>query len=83
MKIKFSKISNNHQKLRDDVIEGTTDTLPEIGNPFYFSCPPRDIPFGMRLVNTSPITDIKKNGNLYIVATESGSVYEIEIQKED
>lgn len=79
MKVRFTKIRDDHDRLRDDVIEGETDEPPEVGKRFSFVGPPRDIEVGFRHVNTSVIASMVKNGNRYTARTQNGSVYEIEI----
>jgi len=79
MRVRFKKIQNDHGRLRDDVIEGWATAVPEVGKPFLFTGPPRDIPFGMRRVNTSPVVSMTLKDNTYTVETQSGSTYEIEL----
>ncbi len=79
MKVRFKKIQNNHAKIRDDVIDGETTELPEVGKVFCMTGPPRDIPVGMRRVNTSPVVSMTLKDKVYTVETQSGSTYEIEL----
>ncbi len=78
-RVRFIKIENNHDRLRDDVIEGTYSRKPVIGECFEMYGKPRDIDIGFRAVNTSPIKKIQKfKTDVMIVTTESGSKYRLE-----
>ena len=80
MKVTFTKISNNHNKLRDDVIVGTSLELPTEGESFRLVAPPRDIRVGIRDVQTSPVTKIVDHNIIDKVIkfeTESGSLYQV------
>lgn len=83
--VKFSKINNNHNKLRDDEIIGFCTDLPEVEKQFVLFAPPRDqkvAPQGMayfRMVNTSLIKEKSQNGKVFDFKTESGSQYRVEI----
>jgi hypothetical protein len=82
--VRFSKIKNNHDRLRDDVIIGTCEVLPTVGSPFFLTAPPRDIEYGMRMVNTSEVVTIfpKIRGaskNITIFKTASGSTYSVQV----
>jgi hypothetical protein len=76
-KIKFTKVKNDHNRLRDNIIEGQCNNLPELDKPFIFTGPGKE--FGTRLVQTSPVKTIEIIDNLYRVTTESKSVYKIEV----
>ena len=81
-KVKFSKVSNNHNRLRDDVIVGECEKLPELNKPFIMYCDPRDTTEGFRVVNTSRIKEMSvefSKPNIFDVHTESGSHYKIEV----
>jgi len=86
-KVRFSKIKNNHNRLRDDVIEGTCEQLPTVGSIFVLTAPPRDIEIGIRVVNTSEVVQIlpylprnpKFPSNPIIFKTESGSTYAVQV----
>lgn len=75
--IKFTKIRNNHNRIRTDVIKGITHELPQIGQGFVMLSEGLD--FGTRYIQTSPIKNIKTIDNKHQIFTESGSVYEIEV----
>ena len=87
MKIIFTKIQNNHNRLRDNVIKGETDQLPIVGKQFVMRAPPRDIKIGFRHVNTSPVTkiisdvqhELSNHARKITFKTESGSEYSVEV----
>lgn len=77
--VKFEKIENNHSRLRDDVIIGTTDSLPVVRVPFCMTAPPRDGGI-IRVVNTSPVKEILSYRKGVIeFSTQSGSIYKVTI----
>ena len=77
--VRLTKIKNNHDRLRDNVIEGQAAKLPAKGSQFWLTAPPRDDPNASgRVVNTSVVTRITTVGNQYILNTESGSVYQVD-----
>lgn len=78
--IRFTKIHNNHNKLRDDVIEGFTYHLPiTLNKPFFFFGPGRDNPHAMRAVNTNVVTKIVEESEFHwVFETESGSKYQVD-----
>lgn len=85
-RIRFTKIFTDHDRLRDDVIEGFTHDwlLPTVGKSFIFWTKSRDGDAEkMREVNTSPITKITarppEGPTTYYFETESRSVYRVEI----
>lgn len=75
-KVIFKKISNNHNRLRTDEIEGQTDELPVEGKPFIMLG--EGLEFGVRIINTSVVEKVEKVFNLYTIETQSGSVYQVE-----
>lgn len=77
-KVRFTKVKNDHNRLRDDVIEGTCEVLPEVGKSFVMLAPPRDAGNG-RMINTSPIQTCVVINGAYMVKTASGSLYKIEV----
>ncbi len=83
--VRFKKIKNDHNKLRDDEIVGWTNDLPEIGKPFVMLAPPRDdVNASFRGVNTSPVTSvalIEEDGEVVgsIFNTASGSTYQVDL----
>lgn len=78
LKYKFTKISNNHGRLRDDEILCYSCSKIKIGLPVYLTAPPRD-DGNIRSINTNNIKSlIKVNDKITEVTTESGSVYRVE-----
>lgn len=80
-KVRFIKVQNNHNALRDDTIEGDCKKLPKVGEQFVLVGEPRDNKNATcRLVTTNTVTDVKRDketGN-YMFKTASGSEYKIE-----
>ncbi len=77
--VRLTKIKNNHDRLRDNVIEGQAAVLPVKGKQFWLTAPPRDDPKASgRVVNTSVVKRITTVGNKHIIVTESGSTYQID-----
>lgn len=73
--VTFSKVSNNHNRLRDDIIEGSTNSLPVVGSAFVMFAPPRDSG-NVRMVNTSVVVKIINSINDVVkFETASGSIY--------
>lgn len=82
-KVEFSKVQNDHNRLRDDVIVGEAPFLPAVGKSFIIIGPPRDNPEATcRYVRTNTITlmevDDRKKGE-YKFSTASGSIYSVKI----
>lgn len=76
-KVRFQKISNNHNRLRSDDIEGVTNELPTEGKSFVFFG--KGLEFGTRVVNTSPVKIVLQKDDEYILHTESGSIYQVNL----
>lgn len=74
----LTKVENNHNKLRDDVIHGHCDAMPTLNKCFLMYGEGKE--FGIRRVNTSPIKSIQRDGWNFKVTTESGSIYHISLQ---
>lgn len=77
MKVRFVKIKNNHNALRDDVIEGVTSALPKEGESFCLQAEPKDPSASVRLVNTSVVSKVEQLDNEYTFTTRSGSLYKV------
>lgn len=82
IKYLFKKISNNHERIRDESVECFTCSSIEIGRSVYLTALPRDSG-AIRCINTSPVKSIVIIGNAKEILTESGSVYRIEEVKEN
>ena len=79
MKFKFTKVQNNHNQLRDDVILCDTCTEIVTGKTVVLTGPGRDFVGHIRVIETSVVTSFDKlNENLVRITTKSGSVYDIE-----
>ena len=81
MKYKFTKIQNNHNELRDDVILCDTCSDIVIGQPMFLTAPSRDLQVdgAFRYIHTSPVTAFDKlNESVVRITTRSGSTYDIE-----
>src|SRR2546421_7832617 len=80
MKVKFHKISNNHTRIRSEVIEGKTTAWPTVGKQFFLTAEPFENPkAAMRWLQTNVIREIIYNETgLVIFKTESGSIYAVE-----
>lgn len=82
MKVRFSKVYNDHNRLRTDVIEGECEALPRVGECFEMTGAPLDkwLQGATRFVNTSQVhTIIEFDNGMMHIHTESGSIYKIEI----
>lgn len=79
MKAKLTRINSNHDRLRDDIIEGDCQNLPRVGSNFVLIAPPRDTPDGFRYVETTPISKINKLGPGKTEFHTRNSVYHLEI----
>lgn len=77
----LTKIRSNYSNLRDDVIEGETFVLPEVGKSFTLFGKPRDIPFGYRQVSTTVIQNVEKMEKEYLFNTLN-STYKFEVTDE-
>lgn len=75
-KVKLTRITSNHTKLRTDTVDGETSHLPTIGECFIMTG--KGIVFGTRLVTTSPVKEIIKDGLIEKFKTEN-SEYQLEI----
>jgi len=76
--VKFTKVKNNHNRIRTDEVLGKTDELPQVGKPFILIG--EGLEFGNRMVNTSPVKEIERHQpNLFVLTTESGSIYHVQV----
>jgi hypothetical protein len=75
MKVQFTKIKNNHDRLRDDVIVGTSK-VPEVGKCFCLVALPKGAAT-FRGVNTSMVMSIDIIDGGWLLHTRSGSIYEV------
>jgi len=76
-KVIFKKIKNNHDKLCDNIVEGTSQNLPTAGQPFFLIAPLRNST-SFRYVTTSPVKEIVFHIKSKIrFKTERGSTYEV------
>lgn len=74
--VTFEKVVNDHNRLRDDKIEGWCAELPTVGKPFVMTAPPRDGGDG-RLVSTNFVTACVNHENVHTFKTTSGSIYRV------
>lgn len=80
----FSVIWNDHTRIRDNRIEGTTDAMPTLGEQFRMTAPPRDAGL-FRLIETSRVVSIRveedyvSNTKKTVFTTENGSIYSVEL----
>ena len=81
-KIRFTKVKADHDRIRDDVIEGIAHKLPKVGECFDFYSKSRNFRLGIRMVNTSPIVELHEDGLTYYLTTQSGSHYTVEVLAE-
>lgn len=73
------KIENNHERLRDSTIECFECSEPTLGQCLILTAPSKDFSGGIRVINTSPLTEIEKvDRNTIVVKTRSGSTYRVE-----
>ena len=79
--VKLTKLSDNENDLRDNEIIGVADSLPEEGQPFIMTAPPRDINIGMRFINTSIVDRIDNKSENIIEFKTMNSLYRIDILK--
>ena len=77
-KARFSKISNNHDRLRKDTYVGDASLPPKVGLPFHIVSAPQTPGAAATLTNTSMIVKIEDIDTGWIVQTKSGSKYKIE-----
>jgi len=77
MKVKFTKIKNNHSRLRDDVIVGKAKNPPQVGEIFFMTAAPKSKTASLRMINTSKIESVDDIENGWKFTTKSGSVYQV------
>ncbi len=77
----FSKVKNDHARLRTDTMEGIATDLPEIDKQFVVYGKPLESG-SFRRVNTSPVKQIDNIDGVYFLTTESGSVYSVKVLAE-
>lgn len=89
MKAKITRLHKG-KGLRTDTVEGETDTYPVVGRSFLLLG--KGLDYGMRVVRTSPVQKIIRETEredlttdtgyeTYIVTTETGSEYQVEIER--
>ena len=83
MKCKLSKVQNEHDRLRDDVIEGECFREPALGEQFKLYAAARDTHDEdyFRVVSTSPVKYIIDKNTYLLIQTESGSTYRIKLER--
>lgn len=74
----FTKIKNDHARLRTDTMEGVTTELPEVNKQFVIYG--KALESGsFRRLNTSIVKSIEMQEDVYMLTTESGSLYSVKI----
>lgn len=67
IQVQLSRLSSSHQNLRSSEIIGEIDRLPQVGKPLLLVGAPLDPEASVRLIETTPITEIRHH-------TEEGSL---------
>ena len=78
--VKFTKVYNKHNRMRTDEVVGVSEKLPKEGEIFVLIA--KGLEFGTRVLNTSPVKMLlenEKNPGEYLLHTESGSVYQVNV----
>ena len=73
-KVKLTKIKSNHKNLRTDTVEGFSNSLPTVGEPFNMWG--EGLEFGTRWITTTPVITINKCG-----FDTANSSYHIDIEE--
>ena len=73
MRVRLTRMTGG-SALRTDSVEGETDDMPTVGQPFFLSAPPL-VEGRIRLVNTTRVVALHDDGEF---TTESGSRYRVE-----
>lgn len=81
-KVLFTKIKNNHDRLRTNTVEGVTQELPTLDNMFVMFGKSLTEGMAARVINTSPVKKIEMIDNIYMLTTESGSEYSVKVLEE-
>lgn len=76
--VKLTRISSSHRNLRTDTVIGTCNRLPELHCHFGMYAEPIDPSKDIRYVQTTPVTELTVEGQLYKFRTKN-SVYELEV----
>ena len=75
---KFTKVHNNHERLRDDLILCNTCSEIVVGKSVTLMAPPRDSG-NLRLIETSPVISLTQiTPDTVEIHTASGSIYHIQ-----
>jgi len=77
--VRFRKVKNNHNRLRDDTIQGQCFNLPKVGKLFVMTAEPKTERAFLRRVNTSLVVKCTLKHNVYTLETQSGSIYKVEM----
>ena len=94
MKVKLIRV-NGGEALRSDSVIGDAIELPKVGSRFIVVAEPITSGANMRYIRTSEIKKVDQSvewsesekafigSNLYVFETESGSVYQVEVELEN
>lgn len=76
----LTKIKSNHSNLRTNAIEGVTNEMPTAGKNFILIG--EGLEFGMRMVRTTPVSEILNMSNGSTEFKTQNSHYKLEVVKE-
>ena len=78
--LKCKILKHSSENVRTTIVEGYTNSYPTLGDNFTMYGEPLDVSADFRKLTTNIITQIFNESNIYTFSTESGSVYEVEIE---
>ena len=77
MKVRLIKLESTHENLRTDVVEGTLEVPPQIGEHMLILADPIDQDADVRYIMTSEITGVLYQPGIWHVSTKN-STYQVE-----
>lgn len=80
LNVKMSRVTGG-TALRTDTIIGNAEQPPVVGKSFMMVGSALDpaMKAGIRLITTSPVVNLSIKEKVYVIETETGSVYTIEV----
>jgi hypothetical protein len=80
MKVKLTKLIGGSQ-IRTDSVDGTTDLLPTVGQPFVMVAESLSFIGGFRLVNTSDVQKVTQDDTGAYILDTLNSTYKLTIEE--
>ena len=77
--VKLTQLSSSHNNVRTKEILGHCSGVPRKGKRFVMSAPPLDKSKDIRVLTTTELKSVRKDGDIYYFKTQN-SAYKLEVQ---